>query len=86
MPIYEYRCRTCGEEFSRLFRSIRAAEGERRTCPACEGEDITRLISRVAVHTGSGEGSEGAEESPSEPGREAFGRKELNRAIRERGY
>lgn len=46
MPIYEYACRTCGEEFEAL---IRGEEGA--SCPACAGEDVERLLSLPAVQS-----------------------------------
>lgn len=48
MPIYEYRCRSCEEEFQTLI--MKNEEEESLTCPACGGRDISRLISRVAYH------------------------------------
>ena len=43
MPLYEYRCQQCGEEFERFVRSFLAA-GE-VTCPACGSRQVERLIS-----------------------------------------
>ena len=41
MPIYEYRCSECHEEFETLvFRSDEAV-----ACPHCKGEDVKRLMS-----------------------------------------
>jgi putative FmdB family regulatory protein len=53
MPIYEYRCRTCHEEFQALI--MKAGEQETLTCPACGGRDMSRLISRVAYHVSEGD-------------------------------
>lgn len=41
VPIYEYHCQECGEEFEELVRSAREIE-----CPECGGEDIRKLVSR----------------------------------------
>ena len=48
MPIYEYRCRGCDEEFELLIRGEATP-----ACPACEGEDLERLISLPRVHSES---------------------------------
>ncbi|MDE2751423.1 MAG: zinc ribbon domain-containing protein [Gemmatimonadota bacterium] len=45
MPIFEYRCRACGEEFECLIlRSSRPPH-----CPACDSRDLEKLISRYVV-------------------------------------
>jgi putative FmdB family regulatory protein len=43
MPIYEYRCMSCGERFeSYLSLSTKPAP----PCPKCSSADVTRLWSR----------------------------------------
>jgi putative FmdB family regulatory protein len=44
MPIYEYKCSTCGREFGKLILS----EDDRRSlaCPSCGSRDLERLMSR----------------------------------------
>jgi putative FmdB family regulatory protein len=49
MPIYEYRCNDCRKRVSVYWRSFSEVETVRPHCPACGGEDLARLISRVAV-------------------------------------
>lgn len=44
MPIYEYECRTCHEQFEKLVRP-----GDRIQCSSCHGEDLQRLQSLFAV-------------------------------------
>lgn len=44
MPIYEYLCRACGREFSKLVLS--EADRESLSCPRCGGKDLERLMSR----------------------------------------
>ncbi|HIE50608.1 MAG TPA: zinc ribbon domain-containing protein [Armatimonadetes bacterium] len=44
MPIYEYRCRQCGETFEVLVRGE-----EMVTCPRCGSGDLQKLISRFSV-------------------------------------
>ena len=81
MPVYEYRCESCGERFEKLVRSIRQEPPEAR-CPACQGTEVRRLISAPVVHSGSEGGGGGAagEVSASKP--PVFGRKELNEALK----
>jgi putative FmdB family regulatory protein len=47
MPIYEYRCRQCGQKSSFLLLSIKSQFEAR--CQHCGSTDLVRLISRVAV-------------------------------------
>src|SRR5918996_5352223 len=46
MPIYEYRCKACGRSFTFLYGVSRNSRDP--ACPACQGKDLARLISRVA--------------------------------------
>ncbi|NIQ39035.1 MAG: zinc ribbon domain-containing protein [Proteobacteria bacterium] len=48
MPIYEYRCKECGQEFSVLI--LNPKEGAHVTCETCGGADTSRLLSRFAFH------------------------------------
>lgn len=43
MPIYEYRCRHCGNAFEELVFG-----SKQPLCPACEGADVERLLSVTA--------------------------------------
>lgn len=48
MPIYDYKCRSCGRRFEQLVRL-----GETPACPACGAADPERLSSfSAAVSTG----------------------------------
>jgi len=49
MPIYEYRCQTCKRRVSILWRTLAEAQSATPHCPRCGGEQLTRLVSRVAV-------------------------------------
>jgi putative FmdB family regulatory protein len=44
MPMYEYTCRGCGEEFELLVRT-----GDTPACPYCQAVDIERMLSMFAV-------------------------------------
>ena len=81
MPVYEYRCETCGERVEKLVRSMLQEPPEVR-CPACQGMEVCRLISAPAVHSGAeGGGGEAAEEATAARP-PVFGRKELNEALK----
>ena len=43
MPIYEYRCSVCGEEFEKLIRSMSAAQ--EISCPRCGSRRVNKAIS-----------------------------------------
>jgi putative FmdB family regulatory protein len=45
MPIYEYTCDDCGQEFELLIRG-----SEKPACPACTGGHLTRAMSVPAAH------------------------------------
>jgi len=49
LPIYEYRCNECGRRVTLFWRSFSEIEEISPHCSFCGGEDLTRLISRVAV-------------------------------------
>lgn len=44
MPIYEYSCRSCGQEFELLVRG-----SETPACASCGSEDVERLLSLPSV-------------------------------------
>ena len=49
MPIYEYRCRKCGQKARKFWRSFAAVDDTSLECPRCHAHDFQRLVSRVAV-------------------------------------
>jgi putative FmdB family regulatory protein len=49
MPIYEYRCDTCGKAMSKFWRSLSAIDEKTLACPNCGGRKLGRLVSRVRV-------------------------------------
>ncbi|HEY8601949.1 MAG TPA: FmdB family zinc ribbon protein [Thermomicrobiales bacterium] len=61
MPIYEYRCPDCGRKVSLFFRSF-SAVNDSEPCPRCGGTRLKRLMSRVAVHRGSGSADDTGEQ------------------------
>ncbi len=46
MPIYEYRCQACENEFELLIRGQTTP-----ACPACESEDLEKLLSLPRVQS-----------------------------------
>ncbi len=44
MPIFEYVCRSCEEEFEMLVLKDTVP-----ACPACQGQDLEKLLSGFAV-------------------------------------
>jgi putative FmdB family regulatory protein len=52
MPIYEYRCTSCGHELEALQKFSDAPLAD---CPACNSATLTKLISAAGFHLkGSG--------------------------------
>jgi putative FmdB family regulatory protein len=55
MPIYEFRCSTCGSLFDKLVRSSAATEAI--ACPTCSSPDVKKRLSvisnRVAATPGA---------------------------------
>ena len=47
MPFYEFECDDCGVVSSHLFRSTTRREDVR--CKACNGKNLTKILSRIAV-------------------------------------
>jgi len=62
MPIYEYRCRTCANEFELLILKTSPIPA----CPSCESRDIEQLLSGFAVD------SEGTRQTHLEKARSAY--------------
>jgi putative FmdB family regulatory protein len=44
VPLYEYRCAGCGQEFERYVATAAAAV----SCPACTGANVKRKLSLFA--------------------------------------
>ena len=49
MPIYDFRCDSCGHAFSLRFKSVTDYERVDIVCPACGSAHARRVIKRVAI-------------------------------------
>jgi putative FmdB family regulatory protein len=48
MPLFEYACRACGQQFEYLTR-----EGQTPACPSCKGAELEKKLSVFAVSSGA---------------------------------
>jgi putative FmdB family regulatory protein len=55
MPLYEYRCTSCGKTYEQL-RRMQDADRD-LACPKCQSGAVERLLSTFASHMGSAAGS-----------------------------
>lgn len=46
MPIYEYRCQDCGNQFEKLVRRDAATP----ECPSCGHSNLAQVLSTFAAH------------------------------------
>jgi putative FmdB family regulatory protein len=49
MPLFEFRCKTCDHTFEEIVRADQLPP-----CPACESNEVAKLISAFAVGHGGG--------------------------------
>jgi putative FmdB family regulatory protein len=54
MPIYEYMCRKCNEEFA-LMQKMGAAESD-TVCPRCDSKDVKKMLSAFSCNAPAGAG------------------------------
>jgi len=52
MPIYEYRCESCGDKFEKLVR--RSSDAMEAGCPSCGEKHLEQQYSTFAARGGSG--------------------------------
>lgn len=53
MPIYEYKCLSCKEDFETLVFGSK----DKVICPNCKGDKLERLMSCFGFKSGGNEGS-----------------------------
>jgi putative FmdB family regulatory protein len=46
MPLYEYVCKQCGQQFEELIRGQ-----EQPVCPHCGSRKVEKQLSKVAAHS-----------------------------------
>lgn len=63
MPIYEYKCDSCGNKFEKLVR--RPEESDGLECPSCGERHLSREFSTFAAHA---HGAPARSEMPMCPG------------------
>ncbi len=51
MPIYEYRCRSCGHEFESMQK---VSDDPLRDCPACGQPELSKLVSAAGFRLKGG--------------------------------
>jgi putative FmdB family regulatory protein len=55
MPIYEYQCKDCGEEFEKFVRSMNSQE--EIICPKCGSSETKKAFSVFGVSSGQARSS-----------------------------
>ncbi len=55
MPIFEFRCLECENQFEKLF--ISSSDKVDLLCPKCRSEHLERVVSRTNYTVGAGPGS-----------------------------
>ena len=55
MPIYEYHCNDCGDDFERFLRSMFSKETI--LCPECGSDHVSKAISVFGTSSGSSGGA-----------------------------
>ena len=63
MPIYEYKCESCGNKFEKLVR--RASDTDELGCPSCGKRHLSQEYSTFAAHAN---GAPAQSEGPMCPG------------------
>ena len=55
MPIYEYHCNDCGDDFEKFLRSMFSKETI--TCPQCGSEHVAKALSLFGTSSSGGGGA-----------------------------
>ena len=72
MPIYEYRCQTCGKKQSVFWRSLSSVNESGLTCARCASPKLVRLMSKVRVVRSASTTSASSDGGVSEGGDDAM--------------
>jgi len=63
MPIYEYHCEDCRRKVSIFFRTMSEAMTVAPQCPRCTGQNLHKLVSKVALLRSDESRMEGLDDS-----------------------
>ncbi len=80
MPIYEYKCKTCSHEFTKIIRSPEDRPTS-PTCPECGAVKTRRIISVPSIAIGATGSDQVSEEIAREQARQAS-HQDLDEALR----
>jgi len=50
MPIYEFKCNSCGHNFD-IVETLQEHDEHKEKCPECKSDDIERVLGKVSVQT-----------------------------------
>ncbi len=50
MPTYEFRCKACGAEFTKILTMAERSAGD-ISCPKCESMEVDQVFSGISVKT-----------------------------------
>lgn len=50
MPVYEYHCKKCGENFT-VTMTVLEHDRTKPRCPKCRSTEVEQILSSVYVHT-----------------------------------
>lgn len=53
MPIYEYKCRGCNNQFAKLVFN----QDTKIECPSCKSDEVEKLISAIGSVSGGSSGA-----------------------------
>lgn len=53
MPSYDYKCKNCKNRFTTFYKTYADYDNAQATCPNCESDQLSRLITGVAVQSPS---------------------------------
>jgi putative FmdB family regulatory protein len=62
MPLFEFKCTSCGSIFEQLVRTTR--NPQEIICPTCKSRETQKLLSGIAVAGGASAGGAAADCAP----------------------
>lgn len=64
MPLYEYKCEECGNEFEEIMSS---STEETPDCPVCNAENVVKMLSACKFDAGTDNSSSSGMDLPPMP-------------------